>query len=62
MKYDIETSVAAEEHLDDLSAFDRKRILEAIEEQLIVLILKKAETMPSLLPLRSWLTTAPNDG
>jgi hypothetical protein len=28
MKYDIETSVAAEEHLDELSAFDRKRILE----------------------------------
>jgi mRNA interferase RelE/StbE len=34
MKHDIEFSAAAEGHLDDLLAYDRKTILAAVEEHL----------------------------
>lgn len=34
MKFDIELSPAAESHLDDLSAHDRKIVLDKIEDQL----------------------------
>ena len=56
MKFDIETSLAAEEHLDELKAFDRKRILEAIEEQLSYQPLTPTRNRKELRPnpLANW--------
>jgi mRNA-degrading endonuclease RelE of RelBE toxin-antitoxin system len=56
MKYAIETSVAAEQHLDELPAFDRKRILETIEEQLSYQPLTPTRNRKELRPnpLANW--------
>jgi mRNA-degrading endonuclease RelE of RelBE toxin-antitoxin system len=56
MKYSVETSVAAEEHVDELTASDRTRVLGAIERQLSYQPLTPTRNRKELRPnpLANW--------
>lgn len=56
MKYDIELSRAAEGHLDDLSAYDRKVVIDAMEKHLSYQPMKPTRNRKQMRsnPMATW--------